>query len=249
MKNFVCLGVTSLILLFCTGLASADIIAFDNFTYSDGSLVGNGGWANHSGTAGDLQVLNEQVVVQHGQPSEDANLAFTAVSGMIFYGIDFSVTSTGQILGTDNEYFAHFREGFNFTGRLDVVQAPGGGDYSVGIASDDSTADAIWAADLVFGTTYRAVVGYDQDANIAQLWIDASTSADSSILGDDKADPGDSVVSFALRQSDSDLNEAITVDNLVIGTTFNDVVSAVPEPGSGIVLMAFATGMFIRRRR
>jgi len=240
---------TCIAVLSFTSSVQGDVITFDNFNYPDGPLVGNGGWTNHSGTAGDLLVSSGQVVVQHGTPSEDANLAFSPVSGNIYYGLDFSVSSSGQILGTDNEYFAHFRDGNNFAARLDVVPALNGGDFTVGIASDESTADSIWTTDLVFGTTYRAVVRYDQDLNIAELWIDAVTSSDTSILGEDRADPGDSVVSFALRQSDSDLNETVFVDGLVVGTTFEDVVRAVPEPTTLGVLAMLAGVGFIRRRR
>jgi hypothetical protein len=205
--------------------ANAEMIVFDNFDYPDGPLVPNGGWANHSGTVGDLLVVGGEVVVQHGAPSEDANLAFAPVSGNVYFGIDFTVNDPGgAIPGTDNEYFAHFRTGFDFAARLDVVPATSGGDYSVGIASDESTADAVWPTDLTYGTTYRAVVRYDQDANIAELWINASSSSDTSILGEDRADPGDAVDSVALRQSDSDLNESINVDGLVVGTAFEDVV-------------------------
>lgn len=252
MKKIICMGICSLLagLICCTSQITADVIVFDNFDYPDGSLVGNGGWANHSGNDGDLQVLNNQVVIQHGTPSEDANLAFTSITGDIFYGLDFSVSASSAITGTDHEYFAHFKDGgFNFSARLDVVAATAGGDYTVGIASDDGVADAIWATDLTFDTTYRAVVRYDQVNNIAELWVDATVSSDTSILGDDKDDPGDTVSQIALRQSDSDLNETVTVDGLVVGSRFEDVVNAVPEPSSGIVLMAFATGMFVRRRR
>ena len=54
------------------GSAGADVIAFDNFDYPDGSLVPNGGWANHSGTPGDLLVSGGQVVVQHDAPQSQA---------------------------------------------------------------------------------------------------------------------------------------------------------------------------------
>jgi len=228
----------------------AGVLAFDNFDYADGSLVPNGGWASHSGTAGDMLVSGGQVVVQHGSPSEDANLAFAGTAGDLYYGIDFSVSASANISGTDNEYFAHFKDsGNNFSARLDVVAPVGGGNYTVGIASDDSTADAIWGSDLTFGTTYRAVVKYDQIANIATLWIDAAAPGDISIVGDDQPDPGDDVVQFALRQSDSDLNETIFVDNLVIGTTFDDVVNAIPEPTSIVLMFAGLMGIAASRRR
>jgi len=231
----------------------ADVIAYDNFDYADGSLVGNGGWANHSGTTGDLQVLNNQVVVQHGAPSEDANLSFSSGAGDIFFGIDFSVTSTEAISGDDFEYFAHFKnDGFGFSARLDIVAATSGGDFTVGIASNDSTADATWATDLTFGNFYRAVVRFDQPNNQAQLWVDATNESDVSILGDDKADPGNTITQFALRQSDSDQNETVTVDNLVIGQTFQDVVTPftpVPEPSGLLVLGLFGFAGLARRRR
>jgi hypothetical protein len=229
--------------------ANGAVIAFDNFNYADGSLVPNGGWANHSGTAGDMLVSGGQVMVQHGTPSEDANLAFGPVAGKIYYGINFSVDDLGVAWsGTDSEYFAHFRTGFNFSARLDVVEALGGGDFSVGIASDDSTADAVWGTDLSYGVTYRAVVEYDQDTNQAQLWIDAMFSTDTSIFGDDQPDPGDSVDSFALRQSDSSMNELVRVDGLVVGTSFEDVVNPVPVPASALVL-GLGGLVGLRRRR
>lgn len=229
MRTFV-LVIAALFSVF--GAAQAVEITHDNFDYPDGSLVGNGAWVNHSGTEGDLMVASGQAVVQHGAPSEDANVPF-APSGTddIFFGIDFTVDDPGApIPGTDNEYFAHFKDDttFNFCGRLDIVPAPSGGDFSVGIASDSSTADAVWPNDLTYGVTYRAVVRYSQVNNQAELWIDASAVSDPSLLGADQPDPGDVVQGFALRQSDSNLNETIRIDALVVGTTFDDVVVPVP---------------------
>jgi hypothetical protein len=212
---------------FGVGSASAAVIVSDTFTYADGSLVPNGGWTNHSGTVGDLLVTSGEAVVQHGVPSEDAHLEFTAVQGSIYYALDFRVSASGQIIGGDYEYFAHFTDGgtFNFRARLDVVEAPNGGDFSVGISTATSTAEAVWPSDLSFGTTYRAVVRYDQDANIAELWVNPTVETDPSILGADGTDPGDTILWMALRQSDSSLNETVYVDNLCVGTSFSDVVS------------------------
>ncbi|MBT8289042.1 MAG: T9SS type A sorting domain-containing protein [Flavobacteriaceae bacterium] len=202
---------------------------FDDFTYPDGSLVPNGGWASHSGTLGDLLVSSGQAVVQHGAPSEDVNLAFAPVAGNVYFGIDVTVNDQGTpIPGTDNEYFAHFKDsGFNFAARLDIVPPTGGGDFTFGISSANSTADAVWATDLSYGVSYRVIVRYNQDENIAELWIDASSESDTSILGIDEANPGDVIESFALRQSDSDLNESILVDNLVVSETFNEATLSI----------------------
>lgn len=194
----------------------------EDFNYVDGSLINNPLWSNFSGTSGDLMVSSEQVLVQHGTPSEDAQIQFAAVSGSVYYALDFTVVNPGSpISGTDNEYFATFKDGsFGFSGRLDIVPPSGTGDFSVGIATDGATADSVWATDLSYGIKYRATVKFNQDTNIAQLWINAIQETDTSILGADLDDPGRSIVSFALRQSDSSLNEGILVDNLRIGTTF-----------------------------
>jgi hypothetical protein len=205
---------------------------YDTFTYADGSLVGNSEWETTGGNAGDLLVASGQAVVQHGTPSEDVNLPFTSVTGSLYYAFDMTVPALAAPIGdgggTDFEYFAHFiSESSSFVAKLDIVAPTAGGDYSVGIGSTSSTADATWASDLSYDTTYRVTVKYDQDANIAQLWIDAASEGDTSILGADEADPGSTVAAFALRQSDSSDNEGILVDNLAITQTFAATLSNV----------------------
>lgn len=215
--------------------ASAQVIRCEQFNYADGLLVPQGTWAKHSGND-DLVIASGQAVIQHGAPSEDAHIPFAAVPGKIFFAIDFSVDDLGAPwLGSDTEYFAHFKDAsFGYTARFDIVQALGGGDYSVGIASDDSATDAVWASDLVYGTTYRAVAEYDQDTNTAQLWIDPTSSASTHITGDVDGNPGKIVEGFAMRQSDSDMNETLRIDNLMIGQTFDDVLSTTASCGSQI---------------
>ena len=52
--------VTVALCAFGLGNANAAILVTDTFSYPDGSLVPNGGWANHSGVAGDLMVASGQ---------------------------------------------------------------------------------------------------------------------------------------------------------------------------------------------
>lgn len=201
----------------------------EDFTYADGSLINSTDWMNFSGTSGDLLVSSGQAVVQHGTPSEDARLAFTPASGDLYYAFDFSVVDPGGIItGGDYEYFAFFKDdAFAYGGRVSIAEALNGGDFTVGIATNDSTEDAVWATDLSFGTTYRVTVRYNQDDNTSELWLDATSETDTSILGDDKADPGIAITQFGLRQSDSSLNEGILIDNLTISTTFNQTLSTI----------------------
>ncbi|BDS05982.1 hypothetical protein NT6N_10220 [Oceaniferula spumae] len=229
-------------------LATASVLVSDNFDYTDGSLVPNGGWANHSGTVGDLLVAGGQAVVQHGTPSEDANLAFTPTAGKLYYGFDFSVGDLGApYSGVDNEYFAHFKDdAFAFRARMDILEPSAGGDFSVGISSDSSTAEGVWATDLTYDTFYRAIVEYDQVAGVAKMWINAALETDTSVSG--AVGSADAMTQFALRQSDSSENETITVDGLVVGTAFSDVVNPVPEPSSFALLGLAGLAAMLRRR-
>ena len=206
--------------------ANAAVIASDTFSYPDGSLVGNGAWASHSGILGDFLVASGQAVVEHGAPSEDVNLPFVLPNaGDVYFSFDFSVDDLGApYTGTDFEYFAHFKDdGFNFRARMDVQAPTVGGDYTVGISSIGSTADATWPMDLTYGVVYHVIARYNQDTNIAEMWIDASADTDLSIMGDDESDPGTVISGFALRQSDSAENETVRVDNLIIGDSCQDV--------------------------
>lgn len=214
-----------------SSLSFGQVIKADGFDYPDGSLVPNGGWTSISGTSGDLLVSSGQAVVQHGVPSEDAELGFTSVSGDIYFGFDFSVDDLGApYSGTDNEYFAHA----SFKARMDIVPGTSGGDYTVGISSSTSTAQAIWSTDLTFGQVYRAIIKFDQVSGTAQLWIDPTVSTDTSISG--TADGAATVNSFDLRQSDSSENETVRVDNLMIGQTFNDVLVFAPPTDPTLTL-------------
>ncbi|MBT8244830.1 MAG: T9SS type A sorting domain-containing protein [Winogradskyella sp.] len=202
----------------------------EDFTYADGPLVSNPNWSNFSGINEDLQIVSGQALVKHGSPSEDASIAFTPVAGDIYFGIDFTVQDPGSVISGGNyEYFAFFKDNsFGFSGRLSIVEAnTPGNDFTVGIATDSSTEDAIWATDFSFGTTYRAVLRYNQSTNISELWIDAASDTDTSILGADLDDANARTISeLGLRQSDSSQNEGVLVDNLLIGQTFIQVLSA-----------------------
>ena len=242
--------------------ANATILLQDDFSYADGSLVGNtppigGIWANHSGTAGDLQVSNGTVLISDSA-SEDANSLFaTFTTGSLFYGFDVSVADPGSYTGTDFEYFAHFYDSsvndsgngnFDYRSRIDVVDFTATG-FKFGFSAGSSTADATWGSELSYGTIYRVVASFDLDSGEARLWVDPTFAASTSITS--TADlPAAGLDGFAFRQASATPDSSLTIDNLSAGTEFVDVV-AVPEPGTvalvGLGLVGALYGM--RRRR
>ncbi|BAO75909.1 hypothetical protein WPG_1679 [Winogradskyella sp. PG-2] len=204
-------------------LSFGQLIATETFSYPDGPLLGNSTWTNHSGPNGNLLVISGQAAISHAS-SEDINLPFGAVPGNIYFAFDMTVQDPGNpITGTDNEYFAHFKDsGSGFFARVDLSEPLNGGDYVIGISTISTEADVTWPTDLTYGTTYRVTVKFDQDEIVSELWLDASTETDSSIIANDAPGTNAGIVSFALRQSDSADDETILIDNLKVAQSFNE---------------------------
>jgi len=224
------------------------VVVNDNFNRPDGSLVGTlptpgpvGVWANHRGTVGDLLISGGQAVVQHGVPSEDANVPFALQgSGLITANFDITVNASSVITGGDYEYFAHFMQvgTFNFYSRLDIVPAnvvAPGNDFTLGIATAAGAAETVFPTDFSFNTPINVTLSYDWVSGLSAVQVGANTVYSTTSI------PGVSIDAFALRQSDSSLNETILVDNLL--------VTQVPEPTSMALGGLAMAGLALARRR
>lgn len=216
--------ITLLLLLIITYTSFSQILVTETFDYPDGNLIGNGTWTAHSGAGSTpIQVASGKILITHGAGSrEDVNIPFTEqTSGTIYASFDFSINDPGSsIAGTDYEYFAHFSS-TNFNARMDIVSPTSSGDFSVGISSASSTAEAIWSTDLTYNTTYKVVIRYNIDNGKATLWINPSLETDTSIEGSTLG-AGTSISDFVFRQSNSTSDETIIIDNLKVGKTFNE---------------------------
>jgi hypothetical protein len=231
--------------------ARAATIFTDNFNeYADGVLPVQPGtpsatWTNHSGTgslpisAGTLyvgQTFSSDVSTFLGGQPYAPNSASPSATNVFYY----SFTVNFQLLPTASGgfYFAHLKDNgtANFRARLFAftnTAAPG--TFRLGIANGAGTASATNSADLSPGTTYTIVVRYYNPTNtfsapISTLWINPTSETDPSFTATDATTPI-SVTTMSFRQPGSTTTPTagaatMAVDNLVVATTFQDVVPA-----------------------
>jgi len=237
MKKQLCL----IALLAGVGAARAEIVFSDGFTYPDGNLVGAGSpWDVNTGTGA--------VVVQAGQielsrsRGEDVYVSLPggpfASAGPVttlYTGFTIRFTDLPSNLGS---YFAHLN---NSGARARIWAATtnaaaGTFRLSVGNSTGATATTGQVESDLSLSTDYTVVVRYELATGLSTIWINPSAETDPSVTATDS--PGSSLSSistFAFRQNTG--IGIMLIDNLVIGTSFDDVVggnlpptiSAIPD--------------------
>jgi hypothetical protein len=223
--------------LVCSTLG--DILVTDQFSYPDGALthVSNGSWKTHSGTAGQVQVKQAQVFLSQRQ-SEDVNTAFSTGSvdpskALAVYA-SFNITFVTLPTGSNGTYFAHFKDGAATTGiRCRIFAATNGtaGGVRLGVAAASNTASSELSSPLVLGSTHRVVCRMMLADNSSSLWIDPREEADPDLSSTDQATPK-VAAGFAFRESlasGAGMGE-FWVDDLVVATSFAEVVPRAPPP-------------------
>jgi len=224
---------TIALFIFSINIGFGQIVS-ESFSYSDGNLVGNGNWVNFSGTIGEIQVSSGVITITDSY-SEDARVTFTAQSsGTVYFGYDIKVTDPGTYSNTDPEYFSGFADGTTFENKVDVAAFLDSG-WKPGISNSASAAEATWASDLNYATTYRIVVGITISTGVSDLWVDPSSTSSTKITGTSIQSVTE-IDAFYLRQSAATPDVSLTMDNLSISTDFDDAktfpVAAVEDPTS-----------------
>ncbi len=238
MKYAAAMCAAALALTAGTANAGGVLFADDFDAYTDGNLVPQGGWANHSGTGNLIQVNSGQIMLEHGSGSrEDVNHSLGATMGAgSIWTASFDVIVGGSSgVVAETSYFAHFRDaGFGFNSRIFVTAANASGDFTFGIGETSSSTPAdTYGTDFSYGTSYRVTASYNFDTGISELTIGGFGS----ILSTSQADPGEDISTFAFRQAGG--NTTQTIDNLVI----------VPAPTTLAMLgLGMLSGVSRRRR-
>lgn len=172
--------------------ANAAPLLVENFSYATPSgLVGQGGWAAHSGSGTNPQTVNAGNLSYAGYPSsgigallgalattgEDTNRNFTGITtGTAYISALINVASSQ----TTGDYFLHFADGpianNTFRARLFVKKDASTTNYALGIQFG-STANAVYTPfSYTPGSTHLVVIKYSYNAgannDVASLFVD-----------------------------------------------------------------------------
>ncbi len=151
-----------------------------------------------------------------------------------------------SVSGVTNSYVAYFTDtNFDFCGRIFVVTntaTPGSYRMAIDNFSSPATptnANNILAQDLDAGTDYTIVVRYDLHTGQMTLWVNPANAAATGILptgtvflggvtttsvGGTNTTANSSICGYGLRNHPG--GGPLTISNLIVGTTFADVVPA-----------------------
>lgn len=256
--------------------ARADVLLDEPFSYDDGNLLtlAGGSWRVHSGTI-PLTILGGQAVIDQGTTAtgrEDLNRLLstsydplTDNTSVLYASFTVNFSELPPVPGTftAGSYFFHLKSSAanEFYGRVGATiegAAPGSFRLSVANESWSSANTAEYPLDLSLNTTYTVAIKYDLATDRTTLWVDPTSEASTSVTATDTVSYAATgrIEAAALRQGTTGTapNDGapgkLTVDNLVVATTFGEAVTVVPEPSTWALLGlgALALGFAARRR-
>ena len=207
----------------------------ETFTYSNGNLVPNGGWANYSGAISDIQVAAGRAT-GFGPNANDDHILFAAQAVTAKTYACFDVIIPAVVGAPKPTYFAELKDAgaASLVSRVYVLPLAGGG-WTFGIShSSTSTTVGVtpWTAGLSYDVSYHVVINYDPVNKTSTLWVNPATESSPSVSNTNAAIAAVAVSGFGLRQSatastlpaspaySGTADWGFSVDNLGVGTSF-----------------------------
>lgn len=224
-----------LVVLAIVGWASAApaaVLFTEDFSYQNGALgtVSGGLWTGPPVVPLALNVSNGKVTLFHVSANccgttitkEDPSRGYSALTAgqTLYAGLDVSASGNNSMGGPPP---SALRFADNGATQL-FVTAFTGSDFTFGISGFGPAAS--WPNGLAFGATYRVVMSYEFDSGISKLWVNPANESSTYVSFTDSASRPLSAFTLWQRSTPTGTPSADQVlDNLVLGTTFNDVLS------------------------
>jgi len=223
--------------------ALATTLLSESFTYPDGNLVGNGGWANYSGATFDIQVAtgaasgfgpnanDDHLLWTPGQPAQPTTVPTYAC---------FKVRIPAVAGAPKPIYFAELKDAGAtlLVSRVYVLPITGGFTFGISNTSTNATTNGVtpWSAStLLYDTDYVIAIKYDPTIATSTLWVNPADELSPSVTNTTVAPPAAvAVQGFGLRQSATAStlppvpsyagtdDWSFVVDDLSVGTSFAD---------------------------
>jgi hypothetical protein len=209
----------------------------DNFSYPDGLVTTGSGntWLPHSSQDSNDTFVADSKLLLVSTNAMDVSAYFsnfsavTPTSGVVLYSkFDVSFLALPRFSG--GGYFAHFRDTGTSNFRARVYALTNGaapGKFRIGVANQAASVSQVYPQDLDLNTTYTVVTRLVVANGQSTLWINPRAETSTSVSAVDLAS-GTDIYTYSFRQ-DSAIG-MLTVDDLVIGTTFTEVVPFVAPP-------------------
>jgi trimeric autotransporter adhesin len=255
----------ALIVLTLVAAAPASVVFEDGFGSADGNLVGTtptistGNWGQTGATTTNpIQISsNRASLTTTGQDT------FAAFSGPVAH-TDGNAIYTSAILNLSaaqaaGDYFLHLSDPAgttsNFYQRLFAKSGTSG--YLLGLSGSSGGTTPYGTAELSFNTNYKVVIAWNFVNGLLNdtfaVYVDPTDAVEGNNTaylsvpawgGSTGAEPAN-ISAANLRQGSATNAATPTVDNLLVGTAFADMI---PEPGSFSLLGVAALAAFRRRK-
>lgn len=237
--------------------ASAVNFWLESFTLPDqalgaapvGSVNPTTGWYTHSsgsnlgGSPTDIQIISGVAHGSHTNQPDDSRpfgpgySITTGASDKTYACFMLYVPTTAGML-TSYQYFAHFKDnlttGTAFTCKLYLAGIAGNATQFNLAINNTVTAGPYqpWVTPLNFDTWYNVAMRYDGATGLSTLWVNPTGEGSVSVTANDPVLTGRPLGAFALRQISNSSAGTYRVDDISVGTTFNDACSGVPTPAN-----------------
>jgi hypothetical protein len=232
-----------LALMACLAIPAMSAVVFtETFSYPDGNLAGNGvpAWTTFSGAGTDLQVVaGTGTGLSSNSPDDSRGFAVQSTTQKTYWCMNLRLPAQTPSTGMTAFAFLIDATTTNFFGRAYII--PTGSTFTVGVSPGSCNAPActpaVWGSALAFDHTYVLTVSYDPVAGSSELWVDAGAETDPKIttsVFSGTAPLNAAVQKFGFRQGAPPTGQPGTaawswvVDNLGVGTTFNDACGNIP---------------------